>query len=147
MFGRCWVSQILQTRKLTNKSVCTNWEVINFFTLCFRHIRSNCCSLPAKAWSTESMDSCMCLLANLIQVSFQTMHIYVMLRFFLICKLNTLICKLHMELKWWVNIYHFNYFLFFLLFILGLFTQIAAHCLQRHKEPKALILMHICYSS
>ena len=58
-------------------------------------IHSNRCSLLAKAWSAESVDSRTCLLANLIRnVSFQTTHIFVMLRCFLICKLNsTLICK------------------------------------------------------
>ena len=41
--------------------------------------------------------------------------------FFLICKLNMLICKLKMELKWQVNIYNFTFFVF-LLFVLGLYS-------------------------
>ena len=59
------------------------------------------------------------------------MHIFVTLRcllFVVICRLKTLTSKLKMELKWQGNIYHFAFFFFLLslLFVLGLFAQIAA---------------------
>ena len=43
-------------------------------------------------------------------VSDNFFYIYVTLKCFLIFKLNMPFCKLQMELKWQVNIYHLTFF-------------------------------------